>query len=367
MRACRLPAGPCSNDNVFSYYCPSMKKDGRNVALVLASGGSRGLAHIGAIEVLEENGFNITSISGCSMGALIGGLYACDGLGSFKEWMQDIDKLKIISFMDLTLDKGGFVKGNKIIEELKTIVPERNIENLRIPFTAVATDILHRKEVVFSSGSLYRAIRSSISVPSLFTPNIVDGMVLIDGGVVNPTPIDRVRRNEGDLLVVVDLNGPYQAKEEEESAVEIYFESIKDKIAGKIDDFTLRIRKSAGSVIKGAGELKSDVAQTRQEEAGASHLGADEKHSSVDAKLEEERDKERGVTRMGIVEILDSSSSLMLEMNATRMIDLYKPEVLVRIPKNAYSTLEFDKYHEIVALGREQMRQALVKAGYVEG
>ena len=174
-------------------------------ALVLASGGSRGLAHIGAIEVLEERGFEITSVAGASMGALVGGLYAAGGLDAFKEWMKTVDRMKVLFLMDFTIGNGGFVKGDKVISELESIIPDKRIEDLDIPFAAVATDIRHRKEAVFDKGSLYDAIRSSISLPSVFTPNRIGNMLLIDGGVVNPIPLNRVARTPGDLLVAVDL------------------------------------------------------------------------------------------------------------------------------------------------------------------
>jgi len=184
----------------------------RKVALVLASGGARGLAHIGAIEELEKRGFEITSISGASMGALIGGIYAAGGLNAFKEWMKSVDKMKVFTLLDFTVSMDGFVKGQKIITELKKFVPNKNIEDLNVPFTAVSTDIKHRKEVVFNSGNLFDAIRASISIPSLFKPYKIGDMILIDGGVSNPIPLDRVQRTDGDILVCVDLNAPFAFK-----------------------------------------------------------------------------------------------------------------------------------------------------------
>lgn len=295
----------------------------KNVALVLASGGSRGLAHIGAIEVLEENGYRITSVSGASMGALVGGIYAAGGLDEFKEWMKTVDRMKVLNLMDFTIGNGGFVKGDKVISELKGIIPDKLIENLEIPFTAVATDILHRKEVVFDRGSLYDAIRSSISMPSIFTPHRIGNMLLIDGGVVNPVPVNRVTRTPGDILVAIDLNGPFIEKHEnrpepkEKSNVRQRLERIMDSIADKV----------------------------KKDEVDAQVLPPDkEKEDSDD---------------MGIVTILNQSSSMMIQTNADLTLKLYPPDILVRIAKNAYSTMEFYKYDEIVSLGRTKMEEAL--------
>lgn len=298
----------------------------KNVALVLASGGSRGLAHIGAIEVLEEHGFRITSVAGASMGALVGGIYAAGGLDAFKEWMKTVDRMKVFNLMDFTIGNGGFVKGEKVIDELKSIIPDKLIENLPIPFTAVATDIRHRKEVVFDRGSLYDAIRSSISLPSIFTPNRIGDMLLIDGGVVNPVPVNRVVRTPGDILTAVDLNGPYIEKPEEKQ------EHVKGRIRQRLDKIVDTI----------ADKVKKDEVEA--------HL------LSGSENLEKEKEDDND---MGIVTILNESSSVMIQTNADLTLKLYPPDILVRIAKNAYSTMEFYKYDEIVALGRTKMEEAL--------
>ena len=162
-----------------------MKKD---VALALSSGGARGLAHIGAIEELEAQDYHISSVAGCSMGALIGGVYAAGKLKEFREWM-------------------------KIIEAIMEFVPDVAIEDLPIPYCCVATDWKAGREVVFSSGSLFEAIRASISLPTFYEPVQKDGMILIDGGVVNPIPLNRVKRKAGDILVGVDVSGHDYKKE----------------------------------------------------------------------------------------------------------------------------------------------------------
>ena len=176
------------------------------VALVLASGGAKGFAHIGAIEALEESGYEITSIAGASMGALIGGIYAAGGLNKVKEWMYDLTNKDIFNLADFTLSPHAFLKGDRVIEVLKSIVPDCNIEDLPIPYCAVATDVKTGKEVVFSSGSLYDAIRASISIPMVFSPVEHGEMLLIDGAMTNGLPLDRVVRHEGDLLVAVNLD-----------------------------------------------------------------------------------------------------------------------------------------------------------------
>jgi NTE family protein len=179
----------------------------RDVALVLSSGGARGLAHIGAIEELEAQGYRIKSIVGCSMGAIIGGMYAAGKLAEYKEWMQTIDKRKILSLLDLSFSLDHLVKGNKIIEAMKEIVPDVKIEDLPIPFKAVATNWENGEEVVFSSGSLYEAIRASISMPLFFGPVKRGGTTFVDGGIINPLPLNVCKDMPGDMVVAVNVSG----------------------------------------------------------------------------------------------------------------------------------------------------------------
>ncbi|WP_346701342.1 patatin-like phospholipase family protein [uncultured Alistipes sp.] len=186
-----------------------MKK--RRVALVLAGGGARGVAHIGAIEELERQGFEIAAVAGTSMGALVGGVYASGRLTEFKEWMCTLDKYKVFGLVDFTLSSEGLVKGDRVMKAMQELIPDVQIEQMPVPFAAVAADLLTGREVVLDRGGLYEAIRASISIPSVFRPVHRDGMVLVDGGTVNPLPLNRVRREEGDLLVAVDVSAPFGA------------------------------------------------------------------------------------------------------------------------------------------------------------
>ena len=195
---------------------------GKDIALVLSSGSARGLAHIGVIEELEAQGHRITSVAGCSMGALVGGIYAAGKLQDYREWMKTIDRGRMRDLIDLSFSINHLVKGERIIEALMEIVPDVPIEELPIPYCAVATDWASGREVVFREGSLFQAIRASISLPSFFSPVRRDGMILIDGGVTNPLPLNRVARREGDWLVGVDVSGEdYEVKNKiQQEAVE---------------------------------------------------------------------------------------------------------------------------------------------------
>ena len=190
-------------------------ENGKNVALVLSGGGARGMAHIGVIEEIRSSGFNITSISGTSIGALIGGVFVSGKMDEFKEWVTHMSKLDVFKFMDFAISKNGFIKGEKVFNALKQFIVDESIENLKIPYAAVAVDLKNHKEVIFRSGPLKEAIRASVSVPTILKPAYYNGVELVDGGVLNPLPIDCIIRKPGDLLIAVDLNAdiPYTGRE----------------------------------------------------------------------------------------------------------------------------------------------------------
>lgn len=179
----------------------------QKIALVLSTGGARGIAHVGVIEEIERQGYEISSIAGCSMGAMIGAFYVTGKLSKGKEFLYGLKERKeILKLADFAFSKKGLIKGNRIIKELGKIIPNVNIEDLPIPYTAVATNLLDGKEIVFREGNLLEAIRASISLPSVFKPLKKDNMLLTDGGIINPLPLNRIQRTSGDLLIGVTVS-----------------------------------------------------------------------------------------------------------------------------------------------------------------
>ena len=280
----------------------------KNVALALSSGGARGLAHIGAIEELEAQGYHISSIAGCSMGALIGGVYAAGKLNEFREWMKTIDRKKMLGLIDFSLSLNHLVKGKRIIEAIMEFVPDVNIEDLPIPYVAVATDLKAGKEVLFNKGSLFEAIRASISLPSFYEPVQRDDMILIDGGVINPIPLNRVKRNAGDILVGIDVSGhDYKAQWEEAhrlTEIQKHDTSWKNKILDML--------------------IPDNI-------------------------------------EFNYYTVLSRTSSLMIRQNSILMAKLMNPDILVDIQMNRYGTFDFDKSEKLIAIGRQKTSQAISK------
>lgn len=290
----------------FATMMDELKK--KNVALVLSSGGARGLAHIGAIEELEARGYHISSIAGCSMGALIAGVYAAGKIDEFREWMKTVTRRKMFELTDFSLSLNHIVKGKRIIEAIMEFVPDVAIEDLPIPYCAVATDLTAGKEVVFNKGSLFEAIRASISLPSFYEPVQRDGMILIDGGVINPIPLNRVKRQSGDILVGVDVSGhDYKSQWEEMRRLTEWQKndkSLKAKILDKL--------------------IPDNI-------------------------------------EFNYYTMLSRSSSLMIRQNSILMAKLMKPDVLVDIQMSRYGGFDYDKSEKIIAIGHQKTSLALNK------
>jgi len=302
----------------------------KNVALVLGSGGARGLAHIGAIEALEERGYTITSIAGCSMGAIIAGMYAAGQLQEAKEWFLRVDKQLILRMMDINLlSSNSLVKGERIIKELEKVVPDRPIEELNIPCSIVASDMMNTEEVVFRSGSLFEAVRASISIPLFFKPVQIDNRLLIDGGILNPLPLHVVERTEGDILVAMDISG------KDAMPMDTEYEPID------VDGRIAAIEAKGFDVPDGLEE------QLRQ-------LG-----KRIDA-IRQRRAKDLG-RNVSFVSLLDRMSDMQIQQNTLLALRLTPPDVHAVMRQYAYNTFDFDKAEEIIADGKQLMTDALIK------
>jgi NTE family protein len=187
----------------------------KTVSLVLSGGGARGFAHIGVIKALEEKDYEIKSISGTSMGALIGGLKACGKLDEYTEWITAQSLLDIAKLIDFNFSSGlskGLIKGEALFGNIKRLFGDELIENLNIKFTAVATNLTKQKEIWYQKGSLIEAIRASIAIPGIFVPVYKNNEIIVDGGIINNMPIAPTMSDDTDIIVAVDVNGYQKSK-----------------------------------------------------------------------------------------------------------------------------------------------------------
>ena len=239
-----------------------MNAGAKTVSLVLGSGGARGYAHIGAIEELIAQGFDIRSVAGASMGALVGGIYAAGQLDAYRDWARGLQKFDVLRLLDWTF-RGGLIKGDRIIGRLRELIGDVAIENLPIPYTAVAVDILAQREVWFTRGPLFDAIRASIAIPTVFRPHHYEGRVLVDGGLLNPVPITPTLRDLTDCTIAVDLNaapddadsGPAPDANTDPGLLETFARSLdtvqatltRFKLAAQPPDLVVQIPRNAGA------------------------------------------------------------------------------------------------------------------------
>ena len=216
----------------------------KTISLVLGSGGARGLVHVGVIRWLIEHGYEIRSISGCSIGALIGGVYAAGKLDEFEEWITSIDQSNMTMLLDFSWQSSGMFKGDKIIDSLRQLIGEFSIEELSIPYTAVAANVAYEKEVWLQSGSLFDAIRASISLPLFFTPHVINGQELIDGGVLNPVPIAPTFGDHTDVTLAVNLGGEPEPLEQKVTPVSLPTKesNLHDKVVHFIDNLGTNVK-----------------------------------------------------------------------------------------------------------------------------
>ena len=177
------------------------------IALSLGSGGARGYVHIGVIDELRARGHEVVAIAGTSMGALVGGLEAAGKLQDYAEWVTTLTQRDVLLLLDPALTGPGVFWGQRVMSRVADILDGAQIEDLPIPFTAVATDLTNSREVWFQRGSVATAIRASIGIPSVFTPVMVDGRLLADGGLLNPVPVDPLHGVPADRTIAVSLAG----------------------------------------------------------------------------------------------------------------------------------------------------------------
>lgn len=298
------------------------------VSLVLGSGGARGLAHIGIIHWLEENGYEIQAISGSSMGALIGGIYATGKLDIYTRWVRALRQRDVIRLLDINFSGGGLFSGERIMHTLKELLGDADIKDLPIAFTAVATDLDAGREVWFRKGSLFEAIRASISIPTVFTPVYYKGHLLVDGGLSNPVPIAPTVSDVTDITIAVSLSG-----------------KVRDMI------------KQPGAPIKTTNRNQSSyqVAISRFIENLQEHFSNN-------------RGGKEAIRReVSMFEVTHRSFEAMQNTIARFKLASYNPDYLIEIPANACNLFDFHQANDMIELGYQAAAKVIAAAHRAEG
>lgn len=315
------------NRNLFN-----RNKHPKKVHLVLGSGGARGIAHIAVIEKLLEDGYEIVSVVGCSMGAVVGGIYCTGHLPVYRDWLLTLNRNHIFNLLDFTLTNVGFVKGDRILGKMHDITGDQQIEKLRIPFVAVATDVVKGEEVYFQHGDLYQAMRASISIPGVFTPVTQGGSVLVDGGVLNPLPLNAVNKSKDAIVVAVSLNGradDWHTEQKSQSRLETLLETDKD-----------------------LNHTEENHVEKTQEEAVESSESKNWwlKHLPV------LKSKPKEGPKYSIVNLLANSYEFTQDRLVEMTIERYKPDLVIDIPRSSCGIYDFHKASQMMEIGRDRYR-----------
>jgi NTE family protein len=313
----------------------------RRVALALGSGGARGYAHIGVIEILEERGFEISGVAGSSMGALVGGVWAAGKLAEFEAWARSLTRTDVVRMLDVSLRAPGAMRAEKVLAQVKELVGDRLIENLDPRFTAVATDLISRREVWLQRGRLATAIRASIALPGIFTPVMLNGRLLADGGLMDPIPVSPTAALDVDLTIGVSAGGERQGP----PAPAAVSEAAEPR---PLDEWVGRFRRAA------AHALDRDVIR-----------------AALSQDPESKREREEGEAQAEVAEfpvgltgfdVMNSSIGAMQTLVNRYRLAGSPPDVLVTIPKNDVRMLDFHRADSMIELGRAAATQALEEA-----
>ncbi|GAC50923.1 patatin-like phospholipase family protein [Gordonia aichiensis] len=320
------------------------------VALALGSGGARGYAHIGVMNELDARGYEIVSVAGSSMGALVGGLYCAGHLDDYVDWISGLSQLDVMRLLDVSLSKpGGMIGAERILARVREILGDTMIDDLEVPFTAVATDLAAGRPVWFQKGSLVDAIRASIAIPGVIRPHEVDGRLLADGGILDPLPVAPTSAVSSDVTIGVVLDADDGAEHGASRAPKTKG-VIRRNITPLLEnDWVRSVRERFGTEADGTG-------LDDQGEAGGAPDG-----ETQSGAVEVDDDSGARAAPMGRIEILLRSLDIMSIALTRYQIAGYPPDILIRVPRKAVRTLDFHKATEMIELGRALTAEALDK------
>lgn len=347
------------------------------VALALGSGGARGYAHIGVLRELESRGHEVVHFSGASMGAVVGGLAAAGKLDEFEKWVTSLSQRDVLKLLDVSFSGGGAIRANRIMSVIGELLDGVRIEDLRVPYTAVATDIRARREVWFTSGPVDVAVRASFAIPSVITPAVVGGRLMVDGGVTNPVPLEPLATTDSDMVMAVSLTGRRAGVRGStllESSDPDEDSSRSEPTLGRRGRRTRglgeRIRTAAGDVRETellrmvAGRIGQAAGDTDPAVAAGDDDTVEASEEVTRAVVEGEHEDVGSLPgTLGIFDVVAQSLDAMESLITSYRMAGNHPDVLVEVPTDACSVFDFHRADELVALGRRLAADALDRVG----
>jgi len=325
---------------------------GTKISLALGGGGARGYAHIGVIRELQARGCEIIAVAGTSMGAVIGGLHAADRLDAYVDWVAGLSQRDVLRLMDPSIKAPGVIRAEKVMGRVANLLEGARIEDLPIPYTAVATDLVAQREVWFQRGLLATALRASVAIPSLIAPVVVDGRLLADGGLMNNLPIAPLTPVRAEAVVAVSLSGPRQGPAPSPRGAigsEERFERVRRVMAQLRDQDTLRalaMKLGVGSGSDGGGR----VAESTNGANGLDEAEAREASGASEAWIP---------TGLRTRDVIELSIQTMQRLITRYRLSAYPPDLLIEVPVDACGTFEFHRASEMIDLGRQVAARAL--------
>ena len=325
------------------------------VALALGSGGARGYAHIGVIHELHDRGYQIVGIAGSSMGALVGGLQAAERLDEFADWARSLTQRAILRLLDPSITAAGVLRAEKILDAVRDILGAATIEQLSIPYTAVATDLLAGKSVWLQRGPVDEAIRASIAIPGVIAPHVVDGRLLADGGILDPLPMAPIAAVNADLTIAVSLCGSDAGRnpEPEPRPTTEWLNRMLRSTSAMFDTAAARSlldRPTARAVLNRFGASIPEAAEDSQVPGDLEVPESD---------TEPNADEEPDVPKLGGFEVMNRTIDIAQAALARHTLAAYPPDLLIEVPRSACRSLEFHRAAEVIDVGRALAAHAL--------
>lgn len=318
--------------------------DGRRVALALGSGGARGYAHIGVIGELTDRGYDIVGIAGSSMGALVGGLHAAGALDEFTDYARSLSGRAILRMLDPSWTGAGVLRAEKILDLVRNLIGDQEIERLPLPYTAVATDLIAGKSLWLQRGPLDIAIRSSIAIPGVIEPYVYGGRVLADGGILDPLPMAPLAGADSDITIAVTLNGADPGGSRQRQTGEPRGEWVNRLLRSTS---ALLDNTPARSVLGRLVALGYDAPTVTPDEGDDETEVADmAAASTITPKLHS-------------IAVMNRTIDVMQQALARHHLAIYPPDILVEVPRTSSRALDFHRAADLIALGRALAAQAL--------
>jgi NTE family protein len=308
------------------------------VALALGSGGARGYAHIGVINELHERGHEIVGIAGSSMGALVGGLEAAGKVDEFAVWASSLTQRAVLRLLDPSITSAGVLRAERILDAVREILGEVTIEELPVPFTSVATDLITGKSVWMQRGPVDDAIRASIAIPGVIKPHVVNGRLLADGGILDPIPMAPIAAANADVTIAVSLgDDPDTRRAEREPRPTAELLNRMWRSTSSLLD-----TKTARSL------LDSTTGRSVLDRFTVSDDDEDAEEPSVPA-----------IPRLGGFEVLIRTIEIAQAALARHTLAAYPPDLLIEVPRTVCRSLEFHRANEVIEIGQELAAIAL--------